>query len=133
MDILLDTCSVLQFLNGEEKMPTATRNIILNTENTIYVSIATVWEVAIKLSIEKLDFDGGIDGFINALDDENFSLLEISKQHVTAVASLLFIHRDPFDRMLVAQAMVEKIPIMTTDSEILKYDISHIWNSPNSW
>jgi len=126
MEILLDTCSVLWFLNGNEKMPTSARDIILNTENTIYVSIATVWEVAIKLSIEKLDFDGGFDGFIEAIEVEDFTLLEISSKHITEVANLPFIHRDPFDRMLIAQAMTENIPIMTIDSEILKYDIETI-------
>ena len=126
MDILLDTCSVLWFLNGDEKMPISAREIILNTENTIYVSVASLWEVAIKLSIEKLDFNNGIDGFIEALEVEDFLLLDITPAHITAVASLPFIHRDPFDRMLIAQAMEENMPIMTVDAEILKYDISHI-------
>lgn len=126
MDILLDTCAVLWFLNGDEKMPVSARDIILNAENTIYVSIATVWEVAIKLSIKKLDFDGGIDGFIEALEIEDFSLLEISPEHIKTVVSLPLIHRDPFDRMVIAQAMRENIPIMTTDSEIQKYDINTI-------
>jgi len=123
MDILLDTCSVLWFLNGDEKMPVSARDIILNAENTICVSIATLWEVAIKMSIGKLDFDGGIDGFIAALENENFSLLEISQRHAKVVAGLPLIHRDPFDRMLIAQAMEENLPLMTTDSEIRKYDI----------
>ena len=127
MDILLDTCSVLWFLNGDEKMSDSARDSILCADNTIYVRIATVWEVAIKLSINKLDFNDGIDGFIEALEAEDFTLLEISPKHVRAVAGLPFIHRDPFDRMLIAQAMEENIPIMTTDSEILKYDISPIW------
>jgi len=126
MDILLDTCSVLWFLNGDEKMSTSAREIVLNAENTIYVSIASVWEVAIKLSVGKLDFNNGIDGFINALEVEDFVLLDISPIHVRGVANLPFIHRDPFDRMLIAQAMEENIPIMTTDSEILKYNISTI-------
>jgi len=124
MDILLDTCSVLWFLKGDEKMPTSSRDIILNTENTIYVSIASVWEVAIKISIGKLEFDGGIDGFIRGIEDEDFSLLEISTEHTKAVANLPFIHRDPFDRILIAQSMIESIPIMTTDSDILKYDVT---------
>jgi len=123
MEILLDTCFVLWFLNGDEKMPASARTIILNSENTIYVSIATIWEVAIKLSIDKLAFDGGIDGFIEAIEVEDFKLLEISAKHIKTVANLPFIHRDPFDRMLIAQAMTENIPIITADSEILKYDI----------
>jgi len=62
MNILLDTCSVLWFLNGDDKIPASARDIVLNARNTIFVSIATTWEVAIKMSIGKLHFDGGIDG-----------------------------------------------------------------------
>ena len=127
MDILLDTCSALWYLNGDESMPQSVSELILNAENTIYVSIATVWEVAIKVSIGKLDFNGGIDGFIQAIEDEDFSLLDITTIHIKAVKDLPFIHRDPFDRMLVAQAIVEGLPIMTTDSDIIKYKIETIW------
>jgi len=126
MDILLDTCSALWFLNGDEKMPESERALVLNSGNTIYVSIATVWEVAIKLSIKKLDFDGGIDGFLEALKVEDFTLLGIYPEHIKTATSLPYIHRDPFDRMLIAQAMTENIPIMTADSEMLKYDIRTI-------
>jgi len=127
MDILLDTCSALWFLIGDEKMPEATRDIICNSENRIYISTATVWEVAIKISTKKLDFDGDIDGFVNAVEDNGFVFLEVATEHAKAVASLPYIHRDPFDRMLVAQAMVDDMAILTTDAEILKYDISPVW------
>ena len=127
MYILLDTHSVLWFLIGSDKMPEAAKEIIYDTKNTIYVSIATIWEVAIKISIEKLSFDGGINGFIDAIDDNGFLLLGISSEHTKAVTSLPFIHRDPFDRMLVAQAMVEDMVLMTTDANNLKYEIKSIW------
>jgi PIN domain nuclease of toxin-antitoxin system len=127
MDILLDTCSALWFLIGDEKMPVPTRNIICTPENKIYVSIATVWEVAIKISINKLDFDGGINGFIDAIDENGFTFLSIDTEHTKLVANLPYIHRDPFDRMLVAQAKTNNITIMTTDAEIIKYDITSVW------
>ena len=66
MIVLLDTCCALWYFNGDESMPQSMREIILDAENTIYVSIATVWKVAIKMSIGKLRFDGGIDGFVEA-------------------------------------------------------------------
>jgi len=127
MDIVLDTHVVWWFLNGNEKTPKTVRETILNAENTIYVSIATIWEVAIKMSIGKMNFDGGIDGFIEAIEGNDFTLLGIDPQHIKAVTDLPFIHRDPFDRMLVAQAMVEDMPIMTSDANVLKYDIRSIW------
>ena len=127
MDVLLDTCCVLWYLNGNDEMPQSTRETILNYENTFYISIATIWEVAIKMSIGKLMFDGGVDGFIEVIEDEGFLLLDITTNHIKAVKDLPFIHRDPFDRMLVAQAVVEELPIMTTDSELLKYNIDTVW------
>jgi PIN domain nuclease of toxin-antitoxin system len=127
MDILLDSHALWWFLNGSDKMPKATKDIIHNDENMIYVSIATIWEIAIKTSIGKLDFDGGVDGFIEAIEDNGFSLLAVDPKHIKAVAGLPFIHRDPFDRMLIAQAVAEGMPIMTTDANVLKYDINSIW------
>ena len=127
MDVLLDTCSVLWYFNGNNEMPQNTREIILNYENAIYVSIATIWEVAIRMSIGKLNFDGGIDGFIEAIEDEGFVLLDIATKHIRAVKGLPFIHRDPFDRMLIAQAITEELPILTSDSDMVKYNIDPIW------
>ena len=127
MDILLDTHAAWWFLNGDDKMPKKVKETNLNEDNTIYISIATIWEVAIKMSIRKLNFDGGIDGFIEAVEENDFSLLEVGVEHVKAITDLPFIHRDPFDRLLIAQAKTEDIPIMTTDANMLKYDITPIW------
>jgi PIN domain nuclease of toxin-antitoxin system len=126
MDILLDTHIVWWFLNGSEKLPATAGDIICNPENDIYVSIASVWEAAIKISIGKLEFDGGINGFIEAIEDNGFSLLEVNIKHIKIVTELPFIHRDPFDRMFIAQAMTENMAIMTVDENILKYDLKHI-------
>ena len=124
MDILLDTCSALWYFNGNDEIPQSSRDTILNPDNAIYISIATVWEIAVKISIGKLNFRDGLNGFIKAIDDEGFSLLDITTEHIKTVKALPFIHRDPFDRMLVAQAIVEEMPIMTADSYMVKYDIA---------
>jgi PIN domain nuclease of toxin-antitoxin system len=127
MDILLDTHALWWFLNGSGKMPVTVKETILSAENTIYVSIASIWEAVIKMSIGKLNFDGDIGGFIEAIEDEDFLLLDITTKHIKAVKDLPLIHRDPFDRILVAQAVVEELPVLTTDSDMGKYDISTIW------
>ena len=129
MDILLDTHALWWFLNGSDKMPDTVKEAILNPENTIYVSIASVWEAAIKMSIGKLRFDGGVDGFLEAIENEDFLLLDITPKHIKMVKDLPFIHRDPFDRMLVAQAIVEELYIMTIDSNMVKYDIDTFWTT----
>ena len=127
MDILLDTHALWWFLSGTEKMPDTARETILNPGNTIYVSIASVWEVAIKMSIGKLNFEGGLDGFSEAIENEGFALLDITTGHIKAVKDLPFVHRDPFDRMLAAQAIVEGLSVMTADADMKKYDINSIW------
>ena len=127
MNILLDTHAILWFLKGDEKMPKTTRDAVCSTENEKYVSIASLWEVAIKSSSGKLNLEDGFDGFIQAIWDNGILLLEVDPDHIKAVAELPFIHRDPFDRLLVAQAMVEDMTIMTIDDNIIKYDIITIW------
>jgi len=127
MDILLDTHAVLWFLKGDEKMPKTTVGMVNAPDNRKYVSIASIWEVAIKISSGKLSVDGGIDGFIEAIEDNGFLLLDIDPYHIKTVAELPFIHRDPFDRMIIAQAMAEDMPVMTVDSNILQYGINIVW------
>jgi len=127
VDILLDTHAVLWFLEGNEKMPYTARDTICNAENNIYVSIVSLWEVAIKVSGGKLTLVDGIEGFTKAVEENGFLLLEVAPEHIKVVADLPFIHRDPFDRMLVAQAIVSDMSIMTIDDNIAKYDINSVW------
>ena len=127
MNMLLDTHAVIWFLKGNEKMPKTTRNVIRNFENRKYVSIASIWEVAIKSSSGKLKLDNDINGFIETIENNGFLLLDITPDHVKAVAELPFIHRDPFDRILIAQATSEDMAIITIDENIAKYNVNIIW------
>ena len=127
MRVLLDTHALWWLFEGSEKIPKANIEIICAEENEICVSIASIWEVAIKLNIGKLEFNGGIVRFIETVEDNGFSFLGISPEHIAKTTELPLIHRDPFDRILVAQAMIEKMSIMTTDVNITKYEISVIW------
>jgi len=127
MDIILDTHAIIWFLEDDKRLSRAALDAINNLENVIYVSIASVWEVAIKLSTRKLAFDGGIGNFIEAIHINDFELLDISPRHIKMVAELPFIHRDPFDRMLVAQAMTEDMTILTVDENVTKYEIKSVW------
>jgi len=127
MDILLDTHAVLWFFQDDKRLSKTVVDVIYNLENMIYVSIASVWEVAIKLSTGKLKFSGDIESFIATIHRNEFELLDISTGHVEMTTHLPFVHRDPFDRILVAQAMVEDMAIVTVDENILKYDVNIIW------
>ena len=125
--ILLDTHAAIWFFTDVTKLSKPAAKAIYNLNNMIYVSIASVWELAIKLGTGKLTLAGGIDSFIEAIHINDFKLLEVSLEHIKIVKGLPLIHRDPFDRMLVAQAMTECMGIMTIDENILKYDVSVIW------
>ena len=127
MDILLDTHAAKWFLDGDKRLSKPAMEAIYDPGNSIYISIVSVWEVAIKLSIGKLQVNGGINQIIEAVDDNGFLLLDISLEHITELVKLPFIHRDPFDRMLIAQAKAEDMAIMTADANITEYDIKHIW------
>jgi PIN domain nuclease of toxin-antitoxin system len=127
MDILLDTHAAIWFFEDDKRLSKSATEIIYNLENMIYVSIASLWEVGIKISSGKLKFTGGIDGFIETIYKNEFSLLDISPEHIKKATELPFIHRDPFDRMMTAQAIIEDMTIMTVDENIVKYDVRHIW------
>ena len=125
--ILLDTHAAIWFFKDITKLSNPAATAIYNLDNMIYVSMASVWELAIKLGTGKLTLEGGIDSFIEAIHKNNFRLLEISLAHIKTVKGLPLIHRDPFDRMLVAQAMAACMDIITIDENILKYDVGVIW------
>ena len=127
MDILLDTHAVIWFFEDDERLSYSAKEAIFDLYNMIHISIASLWELSIKLSIGKLEFDGGIDGFIEAVDKNEFAFLGIYPKHIKTVATLPFIYRDPFDRIIVAQAKVEDMVIVTIDDHIVKYDVDHIW------
>ena len=127
MDILLDSHAVIWFFDNDPRLSKSAIEAISNLDNTIYVSIASVWEVGIKYSTGKLTLNKGIDGFIETICDNDFNLLEVSSEHIKEVTKLPFIHRDPFDRMLIAQAKIEGMTILTVDENIVKYDINTVW------
>jgi len=127
MDIILDTHAVIWFFEGDKRLSKTALDAIYNLDNNIYVSIASVWEMAIKLSTGKLEFEGGIERFIETIYKNEFVLLDISPAHIVNIIKLPFVHHDPFDRMLIAQASAENMTVMTVDENVLKYDINTIW------
>lgn len=118
MNYLMDT-SILIWLakNNLEKIEQFVP-IVENPENTIFISMVSFWEIRIKESMKKLTIDPGL---YEAAEDGDFHLLPILINHVDEILSLPHHHRDPFDRLLIAQAKVEKLTLLTTDINIAKY------------
>ena len=128
MDYLLDTHTVLWFLNGDKRSLSDTaRDIILDQQHTKFVSMVSVWEVSIKISIGKLVFPQNTDGFINQIEKNGIELLPIRTNHIITSEQLALIHRDPFDRLLVATAIIEQMGLISCDVNIKLYPVNSIW------
>jgi PIN domain nuclease of toxin-antitoxin system len=127
MNLLLDTHSLIWFLSGDEKLSDNARSLIENSGNSKFVSIATIWELAIKISINKFNFSKGFKSFLELINENGFEILPITFDHALKVSKLEFKHRDPFDRLLIAQCMAEKLILITKDENIKQYSIKTIW------
>jgi PIN domain nuclease of toxin-antitoxin system len=127
MRILLDTHVWLWWLSEPEQLPPRIRQAIEEGSNEILISVASSWEIAIKYALGKLPLPETPGNFVpSRLLREGFSTLHIEHRHALAVASLPPHHRDPFDRLLIAQAQAESIPIATVDSIFEYYDVELI-------
>ncbi|MEV1292535.1 type II toxin-antitoxin system VapC family toxin [Pseudonocardia sp. NPDC049635] len=120
MRLLLDSHVVLWWLAGDERLGTAATEAIADGGNDAVVSVATLWELAVKQSIGKLVIDGDLR---DQFEVEGFDELPILGTHAAEVGVLPLHHRDPFDRMLVAQARVERLTLVTADLRLTAYDV----------
>jgi PIN domain nuclease of toxin-antitoxin system len=120
MRILLDTHIVLWYVTDDEKLKQNVIDLIENEDNQIYISIVSLWEMSIKASLGKLHLTQPIEDFIGP----NIQLLPIEIEHISVIKSLPFHHRDPFDRMLIAQSMVTNLMLVSEDSQFKNYDIN---------
>jgi PIN domain nuclease of toxin-antitoxin system len=127
MDLLLDTHALVWFLNGDEKISLKVKECIEDSNNTKFVSIASIWEIAIKISLDKFRFPKGFKYFLKMIEENGFEILPISFEHTMIVSTLEYIHRDPFDRILIAQCKGDNLTIATKDEIIQRYQIQTIW------
>ena len=118
MKILLDTHLLLWWLSNSALLPEQARQLIGDPNNTIFVSAVTLWEVWLKTSIGKLRVPSG---FAQKLAAESFGDLPLRAEHTQAIVTLEWHHRDPFDRMLIAQASVENLVLLTADRTLAAY------------
>lgn len=128
MNLLLDTHALLWFLNDDPSLSAAAKALIQDPANRKLVSVASCWEIAIKVGLKKLDLGEPATTFLpRELGTNGFDLLGIELIHATSVESLPPHHRDPFDRMLVAQSMIEKLPVVSVDAQLDAYGITRLW------
>jgi PIN domain nuclease of toxin-antitoxin system len=124
---LIDTHTAFWLLNDDTSLSSRANRIIHDLSNSIHLSIASVWELAIKINIGKLNFNGKITGFMRLARTNKINLLPIEPAHLQIYENLPLIHRDPFDRLLVATAIAEEMILITSDKDIALYDVPHVW------
>jgi PIN domain nuclease of toxin-antitoxin system len=128
MHFLLDTHTFVWMAGDPDRLGSAARERIEASESELHLSVASVWEMAIKSSLRKLKLPASLREFLEEqLAATRTTLLEIRAEHAVRVESLPWHHRDPFDRLQVAQAQFEKLPILTFDRAFDAYGVERIW------
>jgi PIN domain nuclease of toxin-antitoxin system len=125
---LLDTHALLWWFSDDPALTRSVRKIIADTKNTVVVSAASAWEIATKVRLGKLPTGAGLAAdFTGYIERERFQLLSISVEHALRAGLLPGSHRDPFDRMLIAQAQAENLPILSKEVIFDAFGLRRIW------
>ena len=128
MNVLLDTQVFLWLINDADELSKVAKKIFLDQKNNLYLSLASIWEIAIKASLKKLTLSQDLEKLIpEQLQINNITQLDINFCHVVKVSNLPFYHRDPFDRLLIAQAMEEDFLLLSNDKAFDHYKIKRVW------
>ena len=130
MKLLLDTHVFLWFISGDQRLPDVMRDSIRNPENDVYVSVVSLWEAIIKHQIGKLPLPQPPDRYLPAQRERHqISSLSLDEASVSQLAKLPLLHRDPFDRMLICQAIEHGLSLVTVDDVIASYPVSILHNA----
>jgi PIN domain nuclease of toxin-antitoxin system len=128
VNILLDTHAMLWFLEGDhQRLSEKSKNAIEAKVNSKFVSIASLWEISIKINIGKLKLQNDLDGLQRLINSNGFKILSIQLTHLKTNLKLELRHRDPFDRLIISQAATEDFHVVTKDPNFSLYPIKTIW------
>jgi len=128
MKLLLDTHAFLWFMSGDTTLSKTARSAIEDENNDVFVSPASLWEIAIKTSANKLTLKEPFEVLIpKELAENEIELLGISVAHLSLVSSMPFHHRDPFDRLIIAQSKVEQMTLVSVDTVFDAYEVTRLW------
>ena len=125
---LLDTHMIIWYFKASLDLLGKMKELIQSPQNEVFISSASLWEIAIKSSLGKLDLSFTFDELTKDVNDRGFKILQIETEYLKHLSKLPLIHKDPFDRILVATAQAEKLTLVTADENIHKYDIPISWN-----
>jgi len=127
MAVLLDTHTFLWFVSGDKQLPEKIKNKILDINEPCYISIAILWEITIKIQIGKLNIAISIDDLFKYADRNQIEIVQITAEDLLVLASLPQHHNDPFDRLIVSQAISENMTLYSKDKGLKKYKIKQEW------
>ncbi len=127
MRLLLDTHPFIWFINGDNQLPEKVKILIADSENECFLSIASIWEIAIKTSLGKLELQSDFDKITDFLLDNGIEILPIKFEHLQTLLKLEYYHRDPFDRVIISQGIAENLMVLSKDEIFDKYPIKLIW------
>ena len=128
MRVLVDTHTFIWALENDHRLPARAKRILTSDTDELVFSLVSLWEIAIKIKIGKLNTIGSSVAYIrDEMDEYGMELLPIRYEHILQLESLPRSHGDPFDRLLVAQAIAESLPILSGDKKLKEYDAKLIW------
>jgi PIN domain nuclease of toxin-antitoxin system len=128
MRLLLDTHTFIWFVYNAQDLPDKTRELLEDDSTELNLSLASVWEMAIKVSIGKLQLGEKVTDLVaNQMTKDEIELLPINLPHLNLIETLPLLHKDPFDRLLIAQSQVENIAIVSIDEAFDSYRVNRIW------
>ncbi|MCL2342932.1 MAG: type II toxin-antitoxin system VapC family toxin [Firmicutes bacterium] len=127
MRYLLDTHALIWYFENSSELLQKIKELIKRPENDLYVYAMSLWEIAIKVNLGKLNLSFTFDKLIEDVRKRDFDILQIEDEYLRGLSSLPFIQKDPFDRLLISTALAENLTIITIDDNIQKYDVSWIW------
>ncbi len=123
MKILLDTHTLIWFLEGNEKLGRRNKSILENPNNTKYLSIVSIWDLALKINSGKLQITKPLQYFI----PKEINLISLKLEHIFHLKKLPYIHKDPFDRLIISTAIFEKLTLISIDENFKKYEVNLVW------
>ena len=127
MRYLLDTHTAFWEFAGSSELPDKVKRVIDNSDNKIFVSIVSAWEIAIKRSLNRETSLCSVAEFFDEVAASGFDLLALEPHHVRLIETMPYHHRDPFDRLLIATAMAEDMTFLSADENVPKYDVKWLW------
>lgn len=127
MELLLDTHAFIWFIDGDNSLPEKAVDAIKEINNECFISVASLWEIAIKLSLKKIELKSDFNKINNFLADNDIDILPITFEHLQKLLELPYYHRDPFDRIIISQGISENLTIVTKDKEFESYTERILW------